>query len=201
MRPMKRLFDVISSLLVLVIFSPFFLLISALIVVDSPGGVLFRQKRIGKGGRQFNLYKFRSMYCDAEKKGQLTVGGRDSRITRVGYWLRKYKLDEYPQLINVLKADMSVVGPRPEVPKYTSLYNEEQKEVLSVSPGLTDYASLEYIDENRLLGKAEDPETTYIKQIMPDKLELNLRYLKKRSFTVDLKIIFSTIGKIYEKRH
>ncbi len=198
---MKRLFDVISSLLVLVTLSPFFLLIAILILIDSPGAVLFRQKRVGKGSKEFDLYKFRSMHCNAEKKGQLTVGGRDSRITSVGYWLRKFKLDEYPQLINVLKGDMSVVGPRPEVPKYVSLYNEEQKKVLSIPPGLTDYASLEYIDEDRLLGESEDPELMYIEQIMPKKLELNLLYLEESSFTVDLKIIFSTIRKIFEKRH
>jgi len=154
------------------------------------------QERIGKNSVPFKLFKFRTMKVNAEKRGQLTVGERDNRITNVGYFLRKYKLDELPQLFNVLLNQMSIVGPRPEVQRYVSLYNEEQMKVLEVKPGLTDLASLEYIDENRILGQAEDPEKTYIEEIMPKKLSLNLEYIEKQSFLFDLKIIFSTIGKI-----
>jgi lipopolysaccharide/colanic/teichoic acid biosynthesis glycosyltransferase len=136
------------------------------------------------------------MVSNAEKSGQLTVGTNDRRITRVGGFIRKYKLDEFPQLINIIKGDMSIVGPRPEVRKYVDLYNEEQLKVLSVRPGLTDYASLEYINENEILGKASDPEKVYIEEIMPAKLQLNLRYIQEQGLKTDLKIIFRTIGKI-----
>lgn len=193
---LKRLFDVVASLGVLLLFSPIFVCIALLIVIDSRGGVFYRQQRVGKGNRDFGLYKFRTMVSGADKKGQLTVGMRDSRITRVGYALRKYKLDEFPQLINIIKGDMSVVGPRPEVRKYVELYNKEQLAVLSVRPGLTDYASIEYARENELLAKAENPEQTYIKEIMPAKLRLNLRYINEQGLATDLKIIFRTIAKI-----
>lgn len=194
---MKRLFDIVSSLLVLIIFSPVFLIISLIIAIGSKGGVFYKQERIGRNGKPFLLYKFRSMRPNSDKASLITVGGRDSRITREGYFLRKYKLDELPQLINILKGEMSVVGPRPEVKKYVDLYTEEQRKVLSVRPGLTDWASLYYIDENELLGKSSDPEKTYIDEIMPAKLELNLKYIQEAGLLTDLEIIFKTIFKIF----
>ena len=159
--------------------------------MDSKGGAFFSQTRVGKDGKHFQLLKFRTMRPASESKGQLTVG-KDPRITKVGHTLRKYKLDEIPQLFNILKGDMSVVGPRPEVPKYVALYNEEQKKVLAVRPGLTDLASIEYINENEVLSKSTNPEETYIKEIMPHKLKLNLVYIKKQSFFFDLQLIFKT---------
>lgn len=196
---MKRIFDIVSSLVVLLLLSPFFILLAIAIVVDSRGGVFYRQIRVGRNGREFGLYKFRSMVSNADKKGELTVGKKDSRITRVGAFIRKYKLDEFPQLINIIKGDMSIVGPRPEVPRYVNLYSQEQKKVLSVRPGLTDFASLEYINENELLGKSADPERTYINEIMPAKLELNLKYIREQGMLTDLKIIFRTLFKIFRK--
>jgi lipopolysaccharide/colanic/teichoic acid biosynthesis glycosyltransferase len=193
---MKRFVDIISSLIVLLIGLPFFLVIAVLIVVSSKGGVFFIQKRVGKNNLDFNLYKFRTMKPNSESKGQITVGGRDARITKIGYWLRKFKMDEFPQLINVIKGDMSIVGPRPEVRKYVSLYSDEQLKVLTVRPGLTDIASLEYIDENELLGKSTNPEATYINEIMPKKLELNLKYIAHQSLWLDIKLIFKTFFKI-----
>ncbi len=193
---LKRLFDIFFSLIGLIFLLPFFLIIALLIIIDSRGGIFYKQIRVGKGNTDFYLFKFRSMATNSDKKGLLTVGGRDSRITRMGYFIRKYKIDELPQLINVLFGDMSLVGPRPEVRKYVNLYNEEQKQVLSVKPGITDYASIEYCNENELLGKAEDPERVYITEIMPAKLKLNLKYIAEQGTTTDLKIIFRTIGKI-----
>lgn len=195
---MKRIFDIFSSLIVLLIGLPFFLILALAIVIDSRGGIFYRQIRVGKNEKEFYLYKFRSMVSNADKKGQLTVGASDSRITRVGKFIRKFKLDEFPQLINVIKGEMSIVGPRPEVPKYVKMYTDEQRKVLSVRPGLTDYASLEYINENEILGKAENPEQLYIQEIMPAKLELNLRYIAEKSLLTDLKIIFRTIGRIFK---
>jgi lipopolysaccharide/colanic/teichoic acid biosynthesis glycosyltransferase len=175
---------------------PFFLIISILIIIESSGGVLYRQKRVGRYNVEFDLYKFRSMRVGADKNGLLTVGVRDSRITKVGYYLRKLKLDELPQLFNVLLGDMSLVGPRPEVRKYVDMYTQAQKSVLNALPGITDYASLEYFEENELLGKSSDPEKTYVEEIMPAKLKLNMKYLDEQSFFTDLKIIFKTIGRI-----
>lgn len=194
---MKRIFDIVSSLIVLVIFSPFFFIISLLIALESRGGVLYKQVRIGKDEKPFYLLKFRTMKAGADQKGQITVGMKDPRITRVGGFLRRFKLDEIPQLFNIIKGDMSVVGPRPEVPKYVALYTAEQKKVLSVRPGLTDYASLQYIKENELLGKSADPEKTYIEEVIPAKLALNMKYVRERSFGLDLKLIFKTIGKLF----
>jgi lipopolysaccharide/colanic/teichoic acid biosynthesis glycosyltransferase len=167
-----------------------------LIIFDSKGGIFYRQVRVGKNGTDFYLFKFRSMRTDADKKGLLTVGGRDPRITRMGYYIRKYKIDELPQLLNVLLGDMSLVGPRPEVRKYVNLYNAQQMLVLSVQPGITDYASIEYSNENEILGKALDPEKTYIEEIMPAKLQLNLKYIEEKSLVTDFRIIFKTILKI-----
>ncbi len=192
----NRIFDIFFSSLALLIIAPVFLFIAFLIILESKGGVFYKQIRVGKGQRLFNLYKFRSMKPGSDRKGLLTVGGRDARITRMGVFLRSYKLDELPQLFNILRGDMSFVGPRPEVPKYVNLYNQEQKKVLSVKPGLTDYASLEYFDESNLLAGAEDPEKYYIEKIMPDKLALNIRYIADKSFITDIKIIFKTLLKI-----
>ena len=192
----KRIFDIFLSFLGLIILLLPFLIIALLISIDSRGGVFYKQIRVGKNGVDFKLFKFRSMRTDADKAGLLTVGGRDNRITKIGYGLRKSKMDELPQLLNVLIGDMSLVGPRPEVRKYVDLYNQEQKQVLSVKPGITDYASIEYSDENELLGKAENPEEVYINEIMPAKLKLNLKYIAEQGLLTDLKIIFKTIGKI-----
>lgn len=195
---LKRFFDIFSSLIVLLFGAPFFLIIALFIILDSKGGVFFKQVRVGKNGKEFDLFKFRTMKPDSESLGQITVGGRDPRVTRVGYWLRKFKIDEFPQLINVLIGDMSIVGPRPEVPKYVSLYTTQQKKVLTVRPGLTDYASLEYINENELLEKSETPNETYINEIMPAKLELNLKYITEKSMWIDFKLIFMTIAKLFK---
>ena len=192
----KRLFDILSSFFVLIHIWPFMLIIAMLLVFSGRGGVFFTQKRVGRNEKEFKLYKFRTMRLDSEQKGQLTVGGDDPRITKAGRFLRRFKLDELPQLLNVLAGSMSVVGPRPEVSKYTNMYTPEQKKVLSVRPGLTDYASIEYIDENDLLGQSQDPEKTYIDEVMPAKLKLNLKYIEEQGFLTDLKIIFKTLGKI-----
>ncbi len=194
---LKRFLDILFSLIVLILGLPFFIIISILILFSGKGGVFFSQERIGRNRQPFRLLKFRTMRPDSEKKGQITVGGRDPRITKIGYFLRKFKLDEFPQLLNILKGDMSIVGPRPEVKKYVDLYNEKQLKVLSVRPGLTDFASLEYIDENELLGKSEDPEKTYIEEIMPAKLKLNQKYIEQQSFLLDLKLIFKTFLGIF----
>ncbi|MFN4881260.1 MAG: sugar transferase [Bacteroidota bacterium] len=194
---LKRLFDILSALIVFIILSPVYVMIALLIVITSPGGILYRQPRIGIHGKVFTLYKFRTMYSGADKKGLLTVGMRDTRITGVGYYLRKYKLDELPQLFNIIRGDMSVVGPRPEVEKYVALYNAEQRNVLSVRPGLTDLASLEYIDENKVLAQYADAEKAYIEHVMPHKLALNLEYISKQSLLYDLQIIIRTLLKLF----
>lgn len=193
---MKRLLDILSSLLVLILLCPLWLVLALLIVCDSRGGVFYRQIRVGKGNKDFYLYKFRTMRPDADKKSLLTVGERDSRVTRVGCFLRKYKLDEFPQLINVLKGDMSIVGPRPEVRKYVDMYTPEQMRVLSVRPGLTDLASIQYVHENELLAASDNPEQTYIDVVMPAKLQLNLQYIDNQSFWGDIKLIFKTFAAI-----
>ena len=194
---MKRAFDILTSILVLIIGLPFFLIISLLIITSSKGGVFFSQERIGLNKKPFKLYKFRTMKPDSEKQGQITIGGKDNRITKIGYYLRKFKLDEFPQLINVIKGDMSIVGPRPEVRKYVELYSDEQLKVLTVRPGLTDFASIEFIDENEILGNAENPNLTYIEEILPHKLNLNLKYIKEQSFKLDIILIFRTFRKIF----
>ena len=192
----KRLFDFFATSVALIFLLPLFFIIALSIVSNSKGGVFYKQERIGKNRKKFMLYKFRSMKIDAHKEGLLTVGEHDKRITSIGYYLRKYKLDELPQLLNILKNDMSLVGPRPEVEKYVRLFNDEQLKVLEVKPGLTDLASLAYINENEILAKAEDPEKTYIHKILPQKLALNLKYIEQQSFWFDLKIIFRTLRKI-----
>ncbi|OAO79479.1 sugar transferase [Anoxybacillus flavithermus] len=193
---LKITFDFVVSIVAILVLIPIFLIISFLIKIDSKGPIIFKQVRVGKNGKEFKIYKFRTMVTDAERLGKQITVGHDPRITRVGHFLRKFKLDELPQLFNVLKGDMSFVGPRPEVPRYTQLYNEEQKKVLTVRPGITDYASIKYRNENEILAKSEDPEKTYIEVIMPDKLKLNLKYIEEQSLWLDIKIIFMTLYKI-----
>lgn len=194
---LKRLFDFVFSLAGLIVLAPLLLIIAVIIKVSSKGPVFFRQQRIGKGESVFSLVKFRSMYhTSGEESKQLTIGDRDNRITAVGYYLRKYKLDELPQLFNVLLGDMSIVGPRPEVKKYVNLYSPTQKQVFSVKPGITDYASIAYAEESELLAKSGDPEGLYVNEIMPKKLEMNLQYIKSQSLWVDVKIILKTLLRI-----
>lgn len=193
---MKRLFDIIFSSLAIIISFPVILITGIIIKINGPNeSILFKQKRAGKNKVYFNIYKFRTMNSNAEKKGEITIGN-DSRITKPGKWIRKFKIDELPQFFNVLKGEMSVVGPRPEVQKYIELYDKKQLKVLNVRPGITDYASIVYFDENQLLGESEDPEKTYLEVIMPNKLKLNLKYIEEKSLLVDLKIILSTIMKV-----
>ena len=193
---MKRLFDICFSFGLIVTMLPLGAIVSIWIVFDDFGSPFFLHQRVGLGGKKFRILKFRSMRKNAESKGQLTVGMNDNRITPSGYFIRKYKIDELPQLVNVFLGEMSVVGPRPEVPKYVLLYNEEQQNVLSIKPGITDFASIEYVRENELLSASSDPEKTYIEEIMPAKLELNLKYLREQSFLTDMKIILQTIKAI-----
>lgn len=194
---LKRAFDVVFALLVLVVLFPLFLLIGLSVALTSPGGAFFRQQRMGRNGEPFRLLKFRTMRPGSEATGQLTIGGRDPRVTRVGYLLRKTKLDELPQFWNVLVGDMSVVGPRPEVPRYVEMYSPDQREVLSVRPGITGLASLTYMDENELLAAAGDPEQAYVEKILPAKLDLELRYVKERNMWMDLRIILTTVGRLF----
>ena len=193
---MIRFCDVFFSLLGLIVLSPIFVIIALSIVLDSRGGVFYRQVRVGRNGVDFRLFKFRSMVSGSDKKGLITVGMKDSRGTRVGYFLRKYKLDELPQLINVLKGEMSLVGPRPEVRKYVDLYTDEQCKILAVVPGITDYASIEYADENMILGQASNPDIVYIRRVMPDKIRYNMRYINNRCLKEYFRIIFLTLRKI-----
>ncbi len=193
---LKRVFDILFSLLVLIFISPFFIIVAILIKFTSKGPVFYRQVRVGKNGIDFRIFKFRTMFIDSDKGSLITVGGRDKRITSLGYWLRRYKLDELPQFLNVLVGEMSIVGPRPEVRRYVEMYNEEQFQVLTVQPGITDYASIKFSNESELLALAYDAETEYVNNIMPVKLQLNLEYIRKRSFAEDLKIIIQTVGKI-----
>lgn len=193
---MKRLFDIVVSFIILCCFFPFGILLSIAIAIESRGGVFYGQERIGKNGVPFRLWKFRTMRKDADKLGKLTVGMRDPRITRVGLFIRKVKLDEFPQFLNVLSGEMSIVGPRPEVKEYVDLYTEDQREVLKVKPGITDYASLEYFKENELLGQSENPRETYINEVMPAKIELNKKYIASPGIGTDLKIMWKTFLKI-----
>lgn len=193
---MIRFCDIVLSCLGLLLLSPLFVVVAVWIVIDNPGPVFYRQMRVGKDGKDFGLLKFRSMRVGADKSSLITIGEHDSRITRAGYYIRKYKLDELPQLWNVLVGDMSLVGPRPEVRKYVDMYTDEQRQVLTVRPGITDYASIEYIDENRILAQAEDPDRTYIEEILPAKIALNMRYIKHQTLGEYMKIIFLTLAKI-----
>lgn len=193
---MIRFFDFTFSLFGIILLSPVFLILYFAIRLESQGSGFYKQLRVGREGKDFYVYKFRSMRIGSDKQGLITVGGRDPRITRIGYFIRKYKLDELPQLFNVLKGDMSLVGPRPEVRKYVDLYTEEQRKVLSVRPGITDYASIEYVDENEILGKAKDWEKTYVEVIIPQKIHYNMRYIEHRNIMEYLKIILLTIKRI-----
>ena len=193
---MKRLFDVLFSFIVLIVFLPVGIIIALLIMLSSPGGIFYKQERIGKNSMPFMLYKFRSMRVNSDRSGTLTVGMKDSRITKIGVFIRKYKLDEFPQFINVLFGTMSVVGPRPEVREFVELYTQEQRKVLNVKPGITDYASLEYFNENEILAQSSDPKKTYIEEVMPHKILINQKYLINPSFGHDLKIIAKTIKRI-----
>ncbi len=196
---MIRIFDVVLALIGLIVLSPFLLIITLLIRIDSKGNPFYLQKRIGKDGKPFVLYKFRTMVTNADYGGSLTIGCNDKRITKLGAFLRKYKIDELPQLINVLNGDMSFVGPRPEVEEYVKYYNEEQKAVLKVQPGITDLASLYFINESDILGNAKNPEHLYIKVIMPLKIILNLNYVNHPSLGNYFKIIFLTVHKIFHQ--
>ncbi|MCE5219906.1 MAG: sugar transferase [Clostridium sp.] len=191
----KRIFDFICSTLGLIVLSPVLLAIAIKIKTGSDGPIFFKQIRVGEKNKEFEILKFRTMVVDAEKLGRQITVGNDNRITKIGAFLRKYKLDELPQLINVFKGDMSLVGPRPEVPRYVKYYNEEQRKVLEVKPGITDLASIRYRDENDLLGGAANPDEFYINTIMPDKLALNLEYINNNNVFVDIYIILKTIIK------
>ncbi|WP_416867762.1 MAG: sugar transferase [Imperialibacter sp.] len=193
---MIRLLDLTIAILGMVLFFPFLLLFALLIVTDSWGPVFYLQKRVGRGGQDFTLYKFRTMRSDADKNGLLTIGANDSRITKFGLFLRRYKIDEVPQLINVFKGDMSLVGPRPEVRRYVDHYSEEQKKILLVRPGVTDMASIFYKDENELLNQASDPDSLYIKEILPHKISLNQFYIENPSLKNYFYIIYLTLRKV-----
>jgi lipopolysaccharide/colanic/teichoic acid biosynthesis glycosyltransferase len=193
---MKRSFDICISLVILVLFLPIGLPLMLLISLESKGGVFYFQERVGLNGQTFRLIKFRSMRIDADKGSQITIGNRDPRITKSGYLIRRLKLDEFPQFLNVLRGDMSIVGPRPEVPFYVAYYTEEQRKILTVRPGITDYASIEYFHENELLAKATDPQKTYVEEIMPAKIALNQRYISNPGLVQDLKIMWLTAKKI-----
>lgn len=193
---MIRFFDILFSIIGLIILFPFLILIALIIKITSKGPIFYKQKRVGISNIDFLVWKFRTMHIDADKTGLLTVGGRDSRITTIGYYLRKFKLDELPQLFNVLFGSMSVVGPRPEVRKYVELYTLEQQKVLRVKPGITDWASIVYRDENVILEKSLNPERDYIQLILPDKIRYNLIFIEKRSLTEYFRIIITTFWRI-----
>ena len=198
---MKRLFDIVCSVTGITLLSPLFLVLAVWIKKESKGPVFYKQKRVGKNGKEFQLFKFRSMRIGSDKLGLLTIGGKDPRITKPGNFIRKFKLDEFPQLINVLIGNMSIVGPRPEVAKYVNLYNAEQLKVLKVKPGITDWASIKFRNENELLARAEKPEEFYISEVMPAKLQMNLLYIEKNNLMVDLKIIWMTFKKIVHDKN
>lgn len=190
---MKRLFDLVASGMGLIVLSPLFLILAVWIKLDSAGPVFYRQVRVGRHNKDFRIFKFRSMRVGADKGSLVTIGGRDPRITRSGYFIRKYKLDELPQLINVFVGDMSLVGPRPEVRHYVDYWTPEQMHVLDVRPGITDPASIKFRNENDLLGNAEDPEAYYIEVIMQEKLKMYLEYVRNQTFLGDLRLILRTI--------
>ncbi|MBN4072128.1 sugar transferase [Flavobacteriales bacterium AH-315-E23] len=193
---LKRLFDMLASFIGLIVLFPLLILIAFLVFISSKGGIIFSHPRVGLNNKDFKVYKFRTMRVSSEPGNQLTMGHSDPRITGFGKFLRRYKLDELPQLFNVLLGDMSIVGPRPEVRKYVDQYTEQQKKVLTVRPGITDYASLEYVDEGTILEQAEDAEKEYTNVVLPKKLELGIKYVEERSFLKDLSIIFRTLWRI-----
>ncbi|NNL02590.1 MAG: sugar transferase [Eudoraea sp.] len=195
---MKRAFDFILSFVGLVLLTPLFLIVALLIKLDSKGPVFYMQSRVGRFNNDFKLFKFRTMTLNADRLGLLTLSSRDERITKLGYYLRKYKVDELPQLINVLKGDMSLVGPRPEVRKYVDLYSKNQMKVLDFRPGITDVSSIRYSNENEVLENQSEPEKYYIEVIMPEKIKYNLEYLKKQNILSDIQTIFRTLAKIVQ---
>lgn len=192
----KRVFDFIASLIVLIFLSPLFIIFSILIKLDSHGPAFFCQVRIGKAFKPFRFYKFRTMVVDAEKKGLSITKEGDLRITRIGGFLRKYKLDELPQLFNVLKGDISIVGPRPEVVKYVEIFRQDYKDILTVKPGITDYATIEFRDEEGVLKKYDNPEEGYIQEVLPIKIRLYKRYINEKSFLTDIRLIILTLWRI-----
>ncbi len=196
---MKRLFDILASGLGLLCLSPLFAILAIWIKADSRGPVFYRQVRVGRGNRDFRIFKFRSMRPDSDKGRLITVGGHDPRVTRSGYYIRKYKLDELPQLINVFIGDMSLVGPRPEVRRYVNMYSPEQMRVLEVRPGITSLASIRYRNENEILAASDDPDRTYVEKVMPDKLAIDLEYVADASLINDIRLIFSTFREIITK--
>jgi lipopolysaccharide/colanic/teichoic acid biosynthesis glycosyltransferase len=197
---MKRVFDVIASGLGLIVLSPLFLILAIWIKLDSQGPVFYRQVRVGYKNKDFRIFKFRSMRVGADKGSLVTIGGRDPRVTRSGYWIRKFKLDELPQLINVFIGDMSLVGPRPEVRHYVDYWTPEQMHVLDVRPGITDPASIKFRNENELMEQADDPEKYYIEVIMQEKIKLYLEYVDNHSFWGDIGLIFKTFWTIVKER-
>ena len=197
---MKRIFDIVASGLGLLAFSPIFIILAIWIKLDSQGPIFYRQVRVGRHNKDFRIFKFRSMRVGSDKGSLVTIGGRDPRITRSGYFIRKFKFDELPQLINVFIGDMSLVGPRPEVRHYVDYWTEEQMHVLDVRPGITDPASIKFRNENELLEKAEDPEKYYIDVVMQEKIKLYLEYVEKSSFWYDIKLIFKTFQVIITER-
>lgn len=196
---LKRIFDIVVSFIGLLVLGIPLIIIALIIKITSEGPVFYRQTRVGKNNKDFKIFKFRTMVVDADKKGMLITVGEDKRITKIGKFLRKTKLDELPQLINVFIGSMSFVGPRPEVRKYVELYDDFQKNVLKIKPGITDLASIKYRDESTLLGKSDNPEKTYIEEIMPIKLKINLEYISKMSLAYDIKLIFLTLFRIIGK--
>ena len=193
----KRLFDIVLSFSALLVLLPVFVVIVVLIVLSDGLPVFYKQQRIGLNHKAFGLFKSRTMVKNADKSGKITIGKKDSRVTTIGHLLRKTKFDEFPQLLNIIKGEMSIVGPRPEVEEYVNLYKVEHQKVLSVKPGLTDYASIEYSNESELLGASVNPHETYINVVMPAKLSLNLKYIEEKGIITDLKIIFRTMAKIW----
>ena len=197
---MKRLFDIVASGCGLLVLSPILLIVAIWIKLDSKGPVFYRQVRVGRYNKDFRIFKFRSMRVGSDKGSLVTIGGRDPRVTRSGYFIRKFKIDELPQLINVFIGDMSLVGPRPEVRHYVDYWTPEQMRVLDVCPGITDPASIRFRNENELLEQAEDPEKYYIEVIMQDKIKLYLEYVDNASFWYDIKLIFQTFWVIVKER-
>nr|WP_298998271.1 sugar transferase [uncultured Allomuricauda sp.] len=193
---MKRLLDIIVSFFGILFLLPVFIVLAILVKIGSKGPVIYKQRRVGLRNADFNIYKFRTMYMNSDKKGLITIGDRDPRVTSIGFYLRKLKLDELPQLFNVLFGDMSLVGPRPEVRKYVNYYSEKDMEVLNVRPGITDYASIEFRNENEILKNSDNPDKKYIEEILPTKLNLNKKYIQNTSFLTDIRIICLTIVSI-----
>lgn len=196
---MIRFFDVVFSVLGIVFLSPLLIIVYIMIIIESKGGGFYTQQRVGLNGIDFKLIKFRSMAVGSDKKGLITIGGNDTRITNIGLFIRKFKIDELPQLFNVLVGDMSIVGPRPEVSKYVDLYSKDQRKILNTKPGITDYASIEYVNENEILGATLEPDKVYIQEIMPAKIKLNIKYIENKGLKEYFKIIILTFYKIIQK--